>query len=326
MTRRFCTFAAALITIVTSLVAFTWAQAPAGGFEQFWGARYTYPSSGRRPLHQRLDGHDCHGRVRRLTRAPSDAMHHWNHIAIDSRGTRSHAGRRKAIRGSLASRSDLADRARAMAIVHIAIFDAVNAIAKRYRSYTNIADASPERRWTRPSHRRRTTRSSRCSPRRRRTATSCSRPSSPRSRTGRGQDRGHPCRPARRARDSRRSGPTTARSTHEPLLGTDFITSDRPGKWRQDPISQLPVALGAHWGEVTPFVVRDVTRFRVPPPPAMNSRAYTEAFNEVKRLGGDGVNDADQADRRSDECWHLLGVRRHAESLCPAAPLQPDCR
>ena len=41
MTRKFCTFAAALITIVTSLVAFTWAQAPAGGFEQFWGARYS---------------------------------------------------------------------------------------------------------------------------------------------------------------------------------------------------------------------------------------------------------------------------------------------
>ncbi len=74
-----------------------------------------------------------------------------------------------------------------------------------------------------------------------------------------------------------------------PLLGTEFITSDRPGKWRQDPISQIPIALGAEWGNVTPFVVPDVTRFRVAPPPALTSRAYTEAFNEVKRLGGDGV-------------------------------------
>ena len=84
----------------------------------------------------------------------------------------------------------------------------------------------------------------------------------------------------------------------EPLLGTEFITSDRPGKWRQDPISELPVALGAHWGEVTPFVVPDVTRFRVPPPPSMTSREYTEAYNEVTRLGGDGVN---TRTRRTDD-------------------------
>jgi len=75
----------------------------------------------------------------------------------------------------------------------------------------------------------------------------------------------------------------------EPRLGVDFFTSDRPGKWRQDPISQLPVALGAHWGDVTPFVVPDVRRFRTPAPAALTSRAYAAAFNEVKRLGGDGV-------------------------------------
>src|SRR5262249_17867251 len=31
------------------------------------------------------------------------------------------------------------------------------------------------------------------------------------------------------------------------------------------------------------------SQFRVPPPPALTSSAYTAAFNEVKRLGGDGV-------------------------------------
>ena len=33
----------------------------------------------------------------------------------------------------------------------------------------------------------------------------------------------------------------------EPLLGTDFIPNDPPGKWRQDPISRIPIAMGAHW-------------------------------------------------------------------------------
>ncbi len=83
MTRRFCAFAAALITIVTSLVAFTWAQAPAGGFEQFWGARYTYPSSG-------VTATPSSGLTATTARRPnpppdpgtSNAMHHWNHVAM----------------------------------------------------------------------------------------------------------------------------------------------------------------------------------------------------------------------------------------------------
>jgi hypothetical protein len=75
----------------------------------------------------------------------------------------------------------------------------------------------------------------------------------------------------------------------EPVLGSDWNTSNDAGHWRQDPISRSTVALGAHWGEVRPFVMNSPAQFRVPPPPAMTSAEYTEAFNEVKRLGGDGV-------------------------------------
>jgi hypothetical protein len=75
----------------------------------------------------------------------------------------------------------------------------------------------------------------------------------------------------------------------EPRVGISFITSNDAGKWRQDPISLIPLALGAHWGEVRPFVLRSGSQFRVPPPPAINSPAYATAFNEVKQLGGDGV-------------------------------------
>lgn len=75
----------------------------------------------------------------------------------------------------------------------------------------------------------------------------------------------------------------------EPYLDVDFVTSDAPGKWRQDPISLLPLALGAYWGGVTPFVMRSSHQFRVPVPPALDSPEYTAAFNEVKAIGGDGV-------------------------------------
>jgi len=75
----------------------------------------------------------------------------------------------------------------------------------------------------------------------------------------------------------------------EPQVGTEFPTSNEPGKWRQDPISLIPLALGAYWGEVDPFVLRAGNQFRVPAPPLLNSAAYTMAFDEVKRLGGDGA-------------------------------------
>jgi hypothetical protein len=75
----------------------------------------------------------------------------------------------------------------------------------------------------------------------------------------------------------------------EPRIGVDYFPSDQPGHWRQDPISLIPLALGAHWGECIPFVVNWTTQFRAPPPPDMTSADYTVAYNEVKNLGGDGV-------------------------------------
>jgi len=65
--------------------------------------------------------------------------------------------------------------------------------------------------------------------------------------------------------------------------------SDLPGHWRQDPIGQQPVALGAQWNKVRPLLMTSASQFRLPPPPSMGSAEYATAFEEVKRLGGDGV-------------------------------------
>lgn len=75
----------------------------------------------------------------------------------------------------------------------------------------------------------------------------------------------------------------------EPRLGDGFIPSDEPGFWRQDPISRVPIALGAFWSGVKPFVALSADQFRVPPPPALTSAEYAAAFDEVQRLGGDGI-------------------------------------
>jgi hypothetical protein len=75
----------------------------------------------------------------------------------------------------------------------------------------------------------------------------------------------------------------------EPRVGIEHVTSDLPGFWRQDPISQIPLALGAYWGQVEPFALDSADQFRAPPPPALDSAEYAAAFDEVQRLGGDGV-------------------------------------
>ena len=75
----------------------------------------------------------------------------------------------------------------------------------------------------------------------------------------------------------------------EPQVGIEFLTSNDPGKWRQDPISLIPLALGAYWGKVKPFVLERGDQFRVPLPPRIDSPDYAVAYNEVKTLGGDGV-------------------------------------
>jgi hypothetical protein len=76
----------------------------------------------------------------------------------------------------------------------------------------------------------------------------------------------------------------------DPKMATEWITNPAAGRWRQDPIGLGGVALGAYWGSVKPFVIPSAKRFRVPAPPAMTSGAYTVAYNEVKALGGDGIH------------------------------------
>ncbi|MFN0060863.1 MAG: vanadium-dependent haloperoxidase [Planctomycetota bacterium] len=78
----------------------------------------------------------------------------------------------------------------------------------------------------------------------------------------------------------------------EPLMHIDYIPSDQPGFWRQDPISMHPLALGADWDLVTPFLLASADQFRAPPPPAMSSPEYAAAFNEAKSVGGDGITTA----------------------------------
>ena len=214
------------------------------------------------------------------SRKQIDAFRRWNQAAVDASGLDHTPGFHQELGPGRS--------ARAMAIVHVAMFDAMNAISGDYESYTGVRA-----------------------------------PNGPISRDAAISQAAHDtlvalfpaqqatfdarlARELNRLRDKKgkASGIELGRRSAaailalkandgsaipEPIMGTEFITSNEPGHWRQDPISLVPIALGAHWGDCVPFVLASVSQFRSQPPPPLSSIAYAIAYEEAKRLGGDGV-------------------------------------
>ena len=56
-------------------------------------------------------------------------------------------------------------------------------------------------------------------------------------------------------------------------------------RWSPDPIANQPVALGANWGAVTPFILKNGAQFRIPAPPPPGSPEYVRGWNEVAEIG-----------------------------------------
>jgi hypothetical protein len=82
-----------------------------------------------------------------------------------------------------------------------------------------------------------------------------------------------------------------------PLLDFAYPQGTEPGEYRFTP--GTPFAFAPGWADVTPFVLRDSSQFRARPPYGLTGKRYTEDFNEVKRLGGDGVTTP--SDRTEDQ-------------------------
>ncbi len=64
-----------------------------------------------------------------------------------------------------------------------------------------------------------------------------------------------------------------------------YTPSHDPGHWRPDPLHPTQTAYGDYYGSVKPFVLNIVSDFLVKPVPTLTSTGYTAAFNEVKSLG-----------------------------------------
>ena len=227
----------------------------------------------------------------------TEQIRFWNQVAIDASGL-DHAPPAPGEDRPFREQMGPGRASRALAIAQIAVFDSVNAIFGGYESYTGLAPASPgtsvDAAIAQAAHDTLVA----LFPAQTAHLDDVLADSLSRVRNGRPKANGIAL--GQQAAAAILAMRSADGSQHpEPIVGVTWFTSDDPGRWRQDPISLLPPALGAHWSEVTPFVLASSSQFRVPPPPALNSPEYTAAFNEVKRLGGDG--DVTPTERTPDQ-------------------------
>src|SRR5438093_734716 len=248
--------------LMLGLVLSGLARAADDGYRAAFGPLYTGANSDQRAQAPREDL----GAVRR-----------WNQIAIDASGldhTPVAAGENRRFGEQLGpGRSS-----RALAIVHIAMFDAVNAIFGKYQSYTGVR-ALPGPIATRAA----------ISQAAHDTLVALYPSQAAGFDTLLAEDlvqirvqlaRANGIYLGKRAAAAILALRANDGSERPELrVGTDYITSDLAGRWRQDPISLIPLALGARWGECKPFVLQSGSQFRVPPPPTMESPEYAAAFD-----------------------------------------------
>ncbi len=68
------------------------------------------------------------------------------------------------------------------------------------------------------------------------------------------------------------------------IRANDFVPGTNPGDYQPTP-PNFPTPAFTTWGQVTPFVLDRGDQFRPAPPPVLTSDAYAAGVNEVKSLG-----------------------------------------
>ena len=233
------------------------------------------------------------------------------------RRARSHAGRARRTR-VFGEQLGPGRSSRAMAIVHIAIFDAVNAIARRYRSYTGIPDAALGASMDAaiaqaahdtlvalfPSQTAALRRS--CSPR-----------ISPGSPDGRAKSERHRRSGSARPRPSSRCAPTTARTHAEPRVGVDYVTERSAGQVAAGPDQPAPARARRALGRGAAVRARArATSSASPPPPALTSRGVRRGVQRGEAPRRRRRHDADRAHRRSRRSIGIYWAYDGTPSLC----------
>ena len=83
-----------------------------------------------------------------------------------------------------------------------------------------------------------------------------------------------------------------------------FTNPPVPGDYQSTPPNFPKQPQFTHWSQVTPFTLERANQFRPGPPPSLTSDAYTDAFNEVKSLGIAGSTTATPDQALTGRFWN----------------------
>jgi hypothetical protein len=204
----------------------------------------------------------------------------------------------------------------AMAIIHIAMFEAINAISKKYESYVGLAPAdkyvSMDRAIAQAAHDTLVAlypnQVERIDPLFREDVAEIH---GEQHAIGDGAELG-----ARAARAILAKRENDGSDLPEPRVGVDYFPADKPGVWQPDPISKLKVALGGNWRKVQPFTLKSADQFRPLPPPQLADPAYTNAYDEVRRVGGDPAHRTSTSRTEQESFSAVFWAYDGTPSLC----------
>jgi hypothetical protein len=192
----------------------------------------------------------------------SNVVLHWNEILLQS----------------LSNQPPRVPLSRNMALVHVAMFDAVNAIDRSYEPYharvIGSRAASPEAAAAQAAHDTLVA----LYPTRQAiydAALAEDLAGIPADRAGRGIAVGQEV--ARQILDLRSTDGASAIMSYTP-------PSNDPGQWHPTPPDFAPAG-AVHVSQVTPFATESSSQFRPGPPPGLDTPEYAAAFNEAKALG-----------------------------------------
>ena len=89
-----------------------------------------------------------------------------------------------------------------------------------------------------------------------------------------------------------------------------YMTRGEIGHWEPDPLNPTQEVWGPEWGGIVPFALNSIDEMMVPPMPALTSQQYADAYNEVKLLGSrtGSTRTADQTEIAKFWAYDRLGM------------------
>jgi hypothetical protein len=83
-----------------------------------------------------------------------------------------------------------------------------------------------------------------------------------------------------------------------------YVFGTAPGDYQSTPPNFPPQPQFTHWSHVTPFALNRANQFRPGPPPKLTSDEYTEAFNEIESLGIENSTNATADEALTGRFWN----------------------